>query len=360
MATTSTRNVPPRPDSVFRRLPIADASRRYSGGRHQLRHRYQSRDLIVLGLGVMIGAGIFRDAGVQAATTAGPAVVLSFFIAGLVCLLTAFSYSELSSTMPVAGSAYSFAYVIFGEVWAWILGWALLLELQLAASVVARVWSIHAEQLIADLGFKPPATLAGMIGEESGFDLFTLLILGFLTLLVASASRIGMRALWFMVLVKVLIVLCLITGGLILFEPANMDPFVPPPTPAPTTGESTVLQNLLSFLGTTPQQFGLVGIFAAAPALAFAYIGFDLTATAAEETEDAPRNVPIAMIGSLLIAMVLYVGVAFVMVGMVPYASLDQGTPLASAFSSLGAGRMGLLIDIGAVAGCCSPWRGTG
>jgi APA family basic amino acid/polyamine antiporter len=341
----------PARNNVFRRLPVEEACRKYTGGRHQLRQVYRRRDLIVLGLGVMIGAGIFRIAGVQAATTAGPAVVVSFAIAGIVCLLCAFSYAELSSTIPAAGSAYSFAYVVFGELWAWIIGWALLLELQLAASVVARVWSINAAQLLNDLGVPVPSWLAGIIGQESGFDLFTLVILAIITVVVASAVRLGLRALWFMVAAKVLVILFLIAGGLLFFDSGNLQPFVPPPSSSEAPADPTVFQYFASLLGGAPQNFGLVGIFVATPVIAFAYIGFDLTATAAEETEDAPRKVPFGMIGSLLIAIVLYIGVALVMVAMVPYRTLNPGTPLATAFRDLGADRMGLLVSVGAVMG---------
>ncbi|MCO5966984.1 amino acid permease [Actinoallomurus soli] len=343
-------------NNVLRRLPVEEIVGPHYGGRHRLSLIYKTRDLIVLGLGVMVGAGIFRVAGEQAATTAGPAVIVSFVIAGLACLLSALSYAELSSTMPVAGSAYSFAYVAFGEIWAWVIGWALLLELQLTAAVVGRAWSLYATRLIGDVrtlsgvsAVHVPSAIAGVVGHETGFDLFSLLLLAVLTLVVASGARLSLYTLWFMVLAKVIAIGLVISGGLLFFHPANLRPFVPParPLPAPD-GDRTVLDLVT---GGAPHAFGLFGIFAATSAIAFAYLGFDLIATAAEETRDAPRRVPAGMIVSLLIAIALYIGVAVAMVGMVPYARLNPATPLADAFTAVGSDGMGLVIDVGAVIG---------
>ncbi|MEV5709304.1 amino acid permease [Actinoallomurus sp. NPDC052274] len=342
-------------NNLLRRLPIEETVSPHYGGRHRLALIYKTRDLIVLGLGVMVGAGIFKIAGQQAATTAGPAVIVSFVIAGLACLLSALSYAELSSTMPVAGSAYSFTYVAFGEIWAWVIGWALLLELQLAAAVVGRAWSLYATQLITDVGtisgvsaIHVPGAIAGVVGHETGFDLFSLLILALLAVVVAIGARLSLYTLWFMVLAKVIAIGLVIVGGLLFFHPANLKPFVPPARPVPTGGDRTVLDLIT---GGAPHAFGLFGIFAATSAIAFAYIGFDLIATAAEETQDAPRRVPAGMIVSLLIAIALYIGVAVAVVGMVPYGRLNPATPLAGAFTAVGSDGMGLVIDVGAVIG---------
>ncbi|WP_242614440.1 APC family permease [Actinomadura roseirufa] len=337
-------------NNMFRRLPVEQATGRLYGGRHRLRVVYRTRDLIVLGLGVMIGSGIFKISGQQAATTAGPAVIISFLIAGGVCLLAALSYAELSSIIPVAGSAYSFSYVAFGEVWAWVVGWALVLELLLAASVVARAWSLYATQALADFGVPVPDWLGGIIGQEKGFDLFALGILVLLITMLATGSRMSLRSLWFMVMAKLIVIGLVIATGLKFFHPGNLKPFVPPAQPAPQDAQ-TVLDALLGAVtGSRPEVFGIWGVFAAAPAIAFAYIGFDLIATTAEETDDAPRAVPRGMITSLLIAVVLYVGVAVAMVGMVSFKDVDAGKPLlAAAFSGVGADSMGKIIDIGAV-----------
>jgi APA family basic amino acid/polyamine antiporter len=342
-------------NNLLRRLPVEETVSPHYGGRHRLPLVYKTRDLIVLGLGVMIGAGIFKIAGEQAVTTAGPAVIASFVVAGLACLLSALSYAELSSTMPIAGSAYSFTYVAFGEIWAWVIGWALMLELQLAAAVVSRAWSLYATRLITDLGtlsgvsaIHVPSFLASVVGQETGFDLFALLLLLILAVVVAIGARLSLYTLWFMVLAKVIAIGLVIVGGLLFFDPSNLKPFVPPAQPANASGDRTVLDVLM---GGTPHAFGLFGIFAATSAIAFAYIGFDLIATAAEETQDAPRRVPRGMIVSLLITIALYIGVAIALVGMVPYSKLNPSTPLASAFAAVGSSAMGLVIDVGAVIG---------
>jgi APA family basic amino acid/polyamine antiporter len=341
--------------SLLRRLPVEETVGPQQGGRHRLSLVYRTRDLVVLGLGVMIGAGIFKVAGQEAATTAGPAVILSLLIAGFACLLSALSYAELSSTIPVAGSAYSFTYVAFGEIWAWVIGWAMLLELELAASVVSRAWSLYATQLIHDVGalagadwIRVPSSLSGVVGRPTGFDLFSLLILAMLALVVAIGARLSLYALWFMVLSKVIVIGFVIVGGLLFFHASHLKPFVPPSRPAPAAGGRTVLDALM---GGSPHAFGVVGIFTATSAIAFAYIGFDLIATAAEETADASRRVPTGMIVSLLIAIALYVGVGIAMIGMVPYQRLSGDTPLAAAFSAVGSGAMDVVIDIGAVIG---------
>lgn len=336
-------------NNLLRRMPVERATEEDFGGRHRLRVVYKTRDLVVLGLGVMIGSGIFKISGVQAATVAGPAVIVSFIIAGGVCLLAALSYAELSSIIPVSGSAYSFGYVAFGELWAWLIGWALILELVLAASVVARAWSLFATQTLSDFGVDVPSFLAKVIGQEKGFDLFAIGILLLLILVLATGARLGLRTLWFMVLAKLIVIGLVIAGGLRFFDAANLTPFVPPSRPVAADGGQTVLD---AMLGGTPQVFGIWGILAAAPAIAFAYIGFDLIATSAEETEDAPRKVPLGMLVSLGIAIVLYIGVAVALVGMISYKDLEAGKPpLAVAFGKVGAESMSKVIDVGAVLG---------
>ncbi|WP_067489620.1 APC family permease [Actinomadura hibisca] len=337
-------------NTMFRRLPVQRATGELYGGRHRLRVLYRTRDLVVLGLGVMIGSGIFKISGEQAAGNAGPAVILSFLVAGVVCLLAALAYAELSSIIPVAGSAYSFSYVAFGEIWAWVVGWAMVLELLLAASVVARVWSMYAAQTLGDFGVPVPDWLAEVIGQPKGFDVLALGILVLLVVMLAVGGRMSLRTLWFMVLAKLIVVGLVIAAGLKFFEPGNLTPFVPPARPAPDSGP-TVLDTLLGLAGGgQPEAFGLWGILAAAPAIAFAYIGFDLISTAAEETDDAPRKVPRGILISLLVAIVLYVAVAVAMLGMVSYADLDASAPaLANAFDEVGAESMGKFIDIGAV-----------
>ncbi|WP_240506077.1 APC family permease [Thermoactinospora rubra] len=294
---------------------------------------------MVLGLGVMIGAGIFSIAGRQAATTAGPGVILSFMIAGIACLLACLCYAELSSTIPASGSAYTFTYVIFGEVWAWIIGWALLLEMLLAAAVVARAWAIYAVQTLTDLGVAVPY-------PETSQTVLAVLILAVLTGVVALGARIGIRTLWVMVVGKLLAIGAVIVVGFLHFDPANLGDFVVDPRPS-TTPPDTVIDVVLG----QSADFGWIGVFAAAPAIAFAYLGFDIVATAAEETANAPTAVPKGMIRSLVLATVIYIAVALVMVGMVPYTAIEAQAPLASGFAKVGVSWMVHVINLGAVLG---------
>ncbi|MER6952002.1 amino acid permease [Nonomuraea sp. NPDC000554] len=325
--------------TILRRLPPAEATELRTGARHSLAELYRPADLVVLGLGVMIGAGIFSIAGEQAATMAGPGVILSFMIAGIACMLACLCYAELASTMPTSGSAYTFTYVIFGEVWAWIIGCALILELQLAAAVVARAWAVIAVKAISGFGVLLPH-------QDVLQDVFAFLILVLLTGVVAVGARIGLRALWIMVAAKLLAIGAVIVVGALHVDVANFGDFSTEPKPI-SAPSATVLD---LFVGQS-HTFGWFGVFAAAPAIAFAYIGFDVVATAAEETVNASREVPKGMIRSLVVATVVYIAVALVMVGMVPYSSISREAPLSSAFRSAGVHWMAHVIDVGAVLG---------
>ncbi|MEV4575258.1 amino acid permease [Nonomuraea jabiensis] len=325
--------------TILRRLPPSEATGLRTGARHSLAELYRPADLVVLGLGVIIGAGIFSIAGQQAATTAGPGVILSFMIAGIACLLACLCYAELSSTMPTSGSAYTFTYVIFGEVWAWIIGWALILELQFAAAVVARAWAAITVGAISNFGVRVPH-------QELVGDMLVFVILVLLTGVVALSARIGLRALWIMVAAKLLAIGAVIVVGLPHIDVRNFGEFHVPSKilPRPPT-------SVLEILFGQSHAFGWFGIFAAASAIAFAYIGFDIVATSAEETVNAPAAVPKGMIRSLIIATVLYLAVALVMVGMVPYTKISEDAPLTGAFRAVGVDWMVHVIDVGAVLG---------
>ncbi|MEV0145291.1 MULTISPECIES: amino acid permease [unclassified Nonomuraea] len=325
--------------TILRRLPPTEASGLRTGARHGLAELYRPADLVVLGLGVMIGAGIFSIAGQQAATMAGPGVILSFMIAGIASLLACLCYAELASTIPASGSAYTFAYVIFGEVWAWVIGCALILELQLAAAVVAKAWAELTVRAITDFGLHLPH-------QDLVSGLLVLFILAVLTGVVALNARIGLRALWIMVAAKLLAIGAVIVVGATYVKAANFGDLYAPPEPL-DVAPSTVFDVVVG----QSHAFGWSGIFAAAPAIAFAYVGFDIVATAAEETVNAPRAVPKGMIRSLVVATVIYIAVAVVMVGMTPYTRISMDAPLSSAFRGVGADWMVHVIDIGAVLG---------
>lgn len=303
-----------------------------------------------MGVGVMIGAGIFSLAGRQAATMAGPGVVLSFMIAGITSLLVAFCFAELSSALPTSGSAYTFTYVIFGEVWAWNVGWALVMELLFASAVVSRVWSLYAAQLLTDLGVRLPAPLAAVTGRAEGFDLFTLFILVLLTVVVTLGARIGLRALRIIVVAKLLTIGAVIVVGITHFDQRNLSA-IPAPSASVMSATNVLDSSLLGLVFGQTSAFGWFGIFSASAVITFAYIGFDVVATAAEESEDAPWSVPKGIIRSLIVTTVIYIAVALVMVGMTSYEKIDRGAPLANAFHAAGEGFMVHVINLGAVLG---------
>ncbi|HEY3438178.1 MAG TPA: amino acid permease, partial [Actinotalea sp.] len=314
---------------------------------HRLKRDLRAWDLVVFGVGVIVGTGIFVLTGTEAANSAGPAVILSFLLAGITCGLAALCYAELASTVPVAGSAYTFAYATLGEVVAWIIGWDLLLELMLGAAVVARGWSAYLASLL-DL----PTWLAG---DKARPDVAAIAIVLLLALLLVRGSKTSSRFTGVLVVVKITVVLFVIVLGAMHINTANYSPFIPASQPA--TGASGGLLNqpiVQAFLGLEPTRFGGFGVVAAASVVFFAYIGFDIVATTAEETKNPQRDMPRGILGSLAICTVLYMAVAAVITGMVPYRRLDTAAPLAEAFDAVGIGWASRLIALGAVAGITS------
>lgn len=314
---------------------------------HRLKRDLRARDLVVYGVGVIVGTGIFVLTGQQAALNAGPAVVLSFLFAGITCALAAVCYAELASTVPVAGSAYTFSYATLGEVVAWIIGWDLLLELMLGAAVVSRGWSGYLAAL-----FDLPTWFAG---DKARPDIAAILIVVLLAMLLVRGSKMSSRFTGVLVVVKIAVVLLVIVLGAMHINTANYSPFVPPSQPATGSGGGLLHQPIVqAFLGLEPTKFGAFGVVAAASVVFFAFIGFDIVATNAEETRNPQRDMPRGILGSLAICTVLYMAVALVITGMVPFGRLDTAAPLAEAFDSLGITWASRLISIGAVAGITS------
>jgi len=318
---------------------------------HQLKKDLSVLDLVVFGIGVIIGTGIFVLTGVAARDSAGPGVALSFVVAGIVCGLAALCYAELASTVPVAGSAYTFSFATLGELIAWIIGWDLVLEFSLAASVVAVGWSQYFVSLLDGLGITVPTGIAG--GDESIINLPAMVIVGLLTVVGVLGIKLSSRFTAIMVTVKVGIVLAVIAVGAFFIEVANYSPFIPPAEPieqAPGL-QAPLLQSLF---GVEPVSYGLGGVFAGAALVFFAYIGFDIVATTAEETRNPQRDMPRGILGSLAICTVLYVLVSLVVTGMQNYADLNPDAPLAEAFNSVGLPFFAGMISLGAVAGLTS------
>jgi basic amino acid/polyamine antiporter, APA family len=314
-------------------------------GEHRLRKRLGPLDVTVFGVGVIIGTGIFVLTGKAAGVQAGPAVALSFVVAAIACGLAAVCYAEFASTVPVAGSAYTFSYASLGELVAWIIGWDLILELALGASTVAVGWSTYFADVMKSAGITVPDWMYG-----DGHNLVAAAIIVILTGVICLGIKVSSRINLVMVVIKLSVVLFVIIAGLFYVKTANWSPFIPPAGSKPTAGaEST--PSLLQDLGFAPGAFGVSGIFTAAALVFFAFIGFDIVATAAEETRNPQRDMPIGIIGSLAICTTLYVAVSLVVTGMVKYDQIKVDAPLAEAFRSVGHPRFADLISIGALVG---------
>jgi APA family basic amino acid/polyamine antiporter len=299
---------------------------------------------------VIIGTGIFVLTGEVAKTTAGPAVAISFVVAGVVCGLAALCYAEFASTVPVAGSAYTFSYATLGEFIAWIIGWDLVLELALGAATVSVGWSGYLNQLLGDLGIPLPTSIAG---EEATVNIPAIFIALLMTGVLILGIKLSSRVTSVIVAIKVVIVLMVIAVGIFYVKASNYSPFIPPAEP--TEGGSGLTAPLIQTLfGFTPSTFGVGGILAGAAIVFFAFIGFDIVATAAEETKNPKKDLPRGIIGSLVICTVLYVAVSLVVVGMQKYTELSTTAPLADAFRSVGLPFFSGLISVGALAGLTS------
>ena len=332
--------------SLMRTKSIEQSIRETDEPEYKLKKRLSAVDLTVFGVGVIIGAGIFTVTGRAALEYAGPSIILSFVIGAVCCGLAALCYAEFASTVPVSGSAYTFSYAALGELVAWIIGWDLLLELMLGASVVAQGWSQYADLFLGQLGFNWPDSLA----SGSSFDLLAFLLVAFITVLVSLGIKESLRVNLVLVTIKVFIVLFVIIAGLGFVNSANYSPFIPPSQPTEASqGLSAPLIQVL--FGIEPVTFGVLGIVTGASIVFFAYIGFDVVATTAEEAKNPQRDLPIGIIASLVICTVLYMAVAAVITGMVPYDQIDPEAALASAFESVGKGGYATVIAAGAVAG---------
>ena len=319
---------------------------------HKLKKDLSALDLVIFGVGVIIGAGIFVLTGTAAATNAGPAVAVSFVIAGLACGLAALCYAEFASTVPVAGSAYTFSYATFGELIAWIIGWDLALEFTIGSAALATGFSGYLQNLIAGTPFELPAALAS--AEDGIVNLPAVLIsLAVMAVLIAGI-KLSSVINQVVVAIKLTVVSLVIIAGVGYVNMANYAPFIPPSQPTPDTGGGFMeLPLITSLLGLDPAVYGIGGVIAGAALVFFAFIGFDVVATTAEEAKNPQKDVPIGILGSLAIVTLLYVAVSLIITGMQSYTKIDpnDAAPLATAFDSVGAGWMGNLIAVGACIG---------
>jgi len=298
-------------------------------------------NLTTLGVGAIIGAGIFVLTGSAAAQYSGPAITISFVFAGIACAFAGLCYAEMASMIPVAGSAYTYSYATMGELLAWIIGWDLILEYSLGASTVAVGWSGYVVSFLRDIGIVVPpqfAAAAGTALEGGGTAIFNLPA-AVITLAVSALLVIGIResarANATIVMIKVAVVLLFIFAGLSYVRGENLTPYIPP-----NTGE----------FGS----FGWSGIMRGAGVIFFAYIGFDAVSTAAQEAKNPQRDMPIGILGSLVICTILYIVVAAVLTGIVPYTQLNVADPIAVGIDATGLVWLKPLVKLGAIAGLSS------
>src|SRR5246127_4854379 len=303
-------------------------------------------DLTVFGVSVVVGAGIFTVTASTAGDITGPAISISFLIAAIASGLAALCYAEFASTLPVAGSAYTFSYATFGEVIAWIIGWDLILEFAVGAAVVAKSWSTY---LGTVFGFSGGRTDLGPLTLDWG----ALLIIGVLTLLLAMGTKLSANVSAVITAIKVSVVLLVVVVGAFYIKVANFSPFVPPAQPT----SSHVNQSVLSLItGAGGSTYGWYGVLAGASIVFFAFIGFDVVATTAEETKNPQRDMPRGILVTLAIVTVLYIAVAVVLSGMVRYTQLSATSGgaqanLATAFKANGVTWAVEVISVGALAG---------
>ena len=286
--------------------------------------------LVLLGIGAIIGAGIFVLTGQVAAQFTGPALVLSMVLAGIACALAGLCYAELASMIPVAGSAYTYAYATLGELVAWIIGWDLILEYSLASSTVALGWGATAVSLLADMGIVIPSTFT-----TAPFNVPAALVVLVITGLLVRGVRESARTNTIIVVIKLVVLAMFIVAGSFFLKPDLWQPFIPKNTG--TFGE-----------------FGWSGVVRGAGIIFFAYIGFDAVSTAAQEAKNPQRDMPRGILWSLVICTLLYIATALVLTGIVDYRKLNVASPVAVAIDATGLTWLGPIIKIGTLAGLFS------
>ena len=313
---------------------------REAGERRDFRRVLGVWQLTAIGIGGIIGVGIFVLAGQQAAMNAGPAVALSFIIAGIGSAAAALCYAEFAGMIPVTGSAYTYGYAVLGELVAWIIGWDLLLEYALVVAVVAIGWSGYVQVLLASAGIHLPVWAQGAIGTGEGhvFNVIAATITLLVAILLTVRTEWGARFNTLIVAIKVVGIALVICVGVFYIDPANWHPFIPERT-----------QDAAGVW-----HFGWSGVLAGASVVFFAVFGYDTLTTAAEESRNPQRDLPRAVVLSLAIAMVLYIAVSLVLTGIVPYTQLGGDASISEAFASRGLHWVSIAIAVAAVIGVIS------
>ncbi len=309
--------------NLFRKKEV---SQLLNGKTEKLPQTLSAFDLVMLGVGAIIGTGIFILPGTVAATHSGPAIVFSFIIASIVCALAAMCYSEFSTTIPVTGSAYIYSYIVFGEIIAWLIGWALVLEYGLASASVATGWSAYFINILEGFNIFIPTAISGPFDPENGtfINLPAVLIVLVIAFLLTRGMQESTKINKIMVFIKVGVILLFVLVGVFYVKPENWQPFMP---------------------------FGIEGILSGAAIVIFAFLGFDAVSSAAEEVKNPQRNMPIGIIGSLLVCALLYVAVSLVLTGIVSYTQLNVTDSVSFALQMVNQDWVSGIISVGAVFG---------
>ncbi|ADK15401.1 amino acid permease [Clostridium ljungdahlii] len=313
--------------NIFRTKPI-ESLLAETKGKNSLEKSLGAFELTMLGIGAIVGTGIFVLTGIAAAKYSGPALVISFIIAGLACGFAALCYAEIAAMVPVAGSAYTYGYAALGEFWAWIIGWDLILEYAFSVGTVAIGWSGYFVSILGDLGIKLPDIITKAPFEGGLVNLPAVAILVVITGILVAGVKQSATTNNIIVAIKLAVVLLFIVLGVRHVHPANWHPFMP---------------------------YGWKGVFSGASVIFFAYIGFDAVSTAAEEVKDPKKDLPRGIIASLIICTVLYIAVSAILTGMVPYLKFnDTAAPVAFALQQVGINWGSALVSVGAICGLTS------
>ena len=349
MATTTPS---PKTGSLFRTKSVEQSIADTDEPDSKLKRELGALDLTVFGVAVLIGAGVFTITARVAGDITGPALAVSFIIAAIACGFAGLCYAEFASTVPVAGSAYTFSYATFGEFIAWNIGWDLVLEYALGAAVVATSWAKYLGQLFTGDGTAAHATVLGV-----DIDWGAMLIIAILTVVLILGIKLSSTVSTVITSIKVGVVLLVIVVGAFYIKSANYSPFIPP-AGGPQESGGGIKSSLLSLIaGSDGSTYGVYGLLAGASLVFFAFIGFDAVSTTAEETRNPQKDLPRGILGSLGVVTVLYVATSLVIVGMVSYTQLatppgsEDSATLATAFTLVGANWASTIIEVGALAG---------
>ncbi len=330
---------------LFRVKSLQQMMQDASDSEHGLKRALSATNLIFIGIGCIVGTGIFVITGTAAAQYAGPALSISFMISALVCMFVALCYTEFASMIPISGSAYSYAYTTVGELIAWFIGWNLVLEYIFGASLVAVGWSGYVVSFFKDWGIVIPEKLSsapfnyhdGWVSTGSILNLPSVFIVALITTILVFGIKESVRFNNIIVIIKIAVILLFIGFGISYINPENYVPFIPE-----NTGKAG--------------EFGWTGIFRASGIIFLAFVGFDAVSTVAQESKNPQRDMPIGILGSLIIVTVLYISVSLVLTGMVNYQLLNVPDPIAVGINSAGQKLFWLrpIIKIGAIAGMSS------